>query len=374
MGGEATEEVSIIRDFQMSLQRIAWIPPDRQVEFQIDLVPVLLHCSRVPVHEEDIPKTALGMPFGLTNAPKVFMDLMNRKGHEGHLKLIEVLKQEGRCIHVVHTRFEYIIDWPMTKLTQKRVKFDWGEKAEVAFQLLKQKLCSARFCFTMGCKEVRLWLPAMLQQVLGCAFFEQKEKMLRTLSVWTEVCRVTDHKEFLTIHILDQKDLNIRQRLWLELLSDHDYEIRYHISQNGEWCLKPPLVSLSAQSEARKEENFINEDLHGRMVEWREPFKTLEDMLRLPIYRFGKGVVIGRSVDHYLCWVMLEIDGSLARDHPETTERRDRLKVCPTDLKPPEQLSRCSYYRFMSRFEGHACLRTFAIPWMKSNSTTNALH
>ncbi|GJX70535.1 putative reverse transcriptase domain-containing protein [Tanacetum coccineum] len=32
---------------------------------------------------------------------------------------------------------------PMTKLTQKSVKFEWGEKAEAAFQLLKQKLCSA---------------------------------------------------------------------------------------------------------------------------------------------------------------------------------------------------------------------------------------
>ncbi|GKA52205.1 putative reverse transcriptase domain-containing protein, partial [Tanacetum coccineum] len=32
---------------------------------------------------------------------------------------------------------------PMTKLTQKKVKFVWGDKQEAAFQLLKQKLCNA---------------------------------------------------------------------------------------------------------------------------------------------------------------------------------------------------------------------------------------
>ncbi|GJY14569.1 putative reverse transcriptase domain-containing protein [Tanacetum coccineum] len=31
----------------------------------------------------------------------------------------------------------------MTKLTQKKVKFEWGDKQEAAFQLFKQKLCSA---------------------------------------------------------------------------------------------------------------------------------------------------------------------------------------------------------------------------------------
>ncbi|GJS50528.1 putative reverse transcriptase domain-containing protein [Tanacetum coccineum] len=36
----------------------------------------------------------------------------------------------------------------------------------------------------------------------------------------------TDHKSLQ--HILDQKELNMRQHRWLELLSDYDYELRYH--------------------------------------------------------------------------------------------------------------------------------------------------
>ncbi|GJW04235.1 putative reverse transcriptase domain-containing protein, partial [Tanacetum coccineum] len=123
----------------------------------------------------------------------------SRKEHEGHLKLIlNLLKKEelyakfSKCefwlskvqflghvidsegIHVDPAKIEAIKDWaspktpteirqflglagyyrrfiegfskiarPMTKLTQKSVKFEWGEKAEAAFQLLKQKLCSA---------------------------------------------------------------------------------------------------------------------------------------------------------------------------------------------------------------------------------------
>ncbi|GJT68626.1 putative reverse transcriptase domain-containing protein [Tanacetum coccineum] len=123
----------------------------------------------------------------------------NKEEHEGHLKLIlELLKKEelyakfSKCefwipkvqflghvidskgIHVYPAKIESIKDWAspknpteirqflglaeyyrrfikgfskiaksMTKLTQKNVKFDWEEKEESAFQLIKQKLCSA---------------------------------------------------------------------------------------------------------------------------------------------------------------------------------------------------------------------------------------
>nr|GEX25803.1 putative reverse transcriptase domain-containing protein [Tanacetum cinerariifolium] len=93
----------------------------------------------------------------------------------------------------------------------------------------------------------------------------------------------TDHKSLQ--HVLNQKELNMRQQRWLELLSDYDFEIRYYpgkanvvadaLSQKERSKplrvrslvmtigLNLPKKILNAQSEARKEENFINEDLHG---------------------------------------------------------------------------------------------------------------
>ncbi|GJR57316.1 putative reverse transcriptase domain-containing protein [Tanacetum coccineum] len=127
------------------------------------------------VLEQEIPKMAFRtwyghyefqvMPFGLTNAP------VDEKEHEEHLKaILEFLKKEklyakfSKCEfwipkvqfigHVIDSRglagyYRRFIEGfskvakPMTKLTQKGIKFDWGEKEENAFQLIKQKLCSA---------------------------------------------------------------------------------------------------------------------------------------------------------------------------------------------------------------------------------------
>nr|GEW26337.1 putative reverse transcriptase domain-containing protein [Tanacetum cinerariifolium] len=51
-------------------------------------------------------------------------------------------------------------------------------------------------------------------------------KMWRHYLHGTNCVVFIDHK--ILQHILDQKELNMTQRSWLELLSDYDYEIRYH--------------------------------------------------------------------------------------------------------------------------------------------------
>ncbi|GKC16896.1 reverse transcriptase domain-containing protein [Tanacetum coccineum] len=66
----------------------------------------------------------------------------------------------------------------------------------------------------------------------------------------------TDHKRLQ--HIFDQKELNMRQRRWIELFSDYECEIHYYPGKSG---VKEMI--LAAQSEAFKQENILAERLHG---------------------------------------------------------------------------------------------------------------
>ncbi|GJS95409.1 putative reverse transcriptase domain-containing protein [Tanacetum coccineum] len=216
------------------------------------------------IKEEDIPITAFRtqyghlefqvMPFGLTNVPAVFMDLMYRvckpyldkfvimfiddilvyskdKEELGkHLKIILELLKKARLYakfskcdfwldlvqfpgHVIDRLAGYyrrfiegfsLISKPLTKLTQKDKKYEWGKEEDEAFQLLKQKLCSAPIlALPEGTEDFLVYCDASLKGY-GAVLMQQEK--------------------------VESKSL-IRQHRWIELLSDYDCEIRYHLGK-----------------------------------------------------------------------------------------------------------------------------------------------
>ncbi|GKA76293.1 putative reverse transcriptase domain-containing protein [Tanacetum coccineum] len=157
------------------------------------------------------------------------------------------------------------------KLNQKNVKFDWSEKAKAAFQLLKQKLCSASILalpegsenFVVYCDASRKGLDAVLMQrekVIAYASHQLKihEKNYTTydLELGSIMVRVVERlrlryhsrKANVVVDALSQKERNKPLR------------VRALVLTIG---LNLPMQILNAQVEARKEENFGTEDLCG---------------------------------------------------------------------------------------------------------------
>nr|GEY38906.1 putative reverse transcriptase domain-containing protein [Tanacetum cinerariifolium] len=187
----------------------------------------------------------------------------------------------------------------MTKLTQKGIKFDWGEKEENAFQLIKQKLCSALILalpegskdFVVYCDASHKGLGAVLMQREKVITYASRQlKIYETnytthdlelgslvfdLKIWrnylygTKCIMFTDHKSLQ--HILDQKELNMRQRRRLKLLSDYDCDIRYHPRKAN---VVADALS-QAYIEALKPKNLEKEDVGG-MIRMDIPKERLE--------------------------------------------------------------------------------------------------
>ncbi|GJT49825.1 putative reverse transcriptase domain-containing protein [Tanacetum coccineum] len=291
---------------------------------------------QLSVREESIPKTTFRtrydhyefqvMPFGLTNAPAVFIDLINRvckpyldkfvivfiddiliysknkKEHEEHLKLIlELLKKEelyakfSKCLAGYYQRFIEgfsKIAKPMTKLTQKKVKFEWGSEDFIVYYDASIKglgvvLMQREKVIAYASRQLKIHEKNYTTHDLELGAVVFSLKFWRHYLYGTKCTVFTDHKSLQ--HIFNQKELNMRKRRWLELLSDYDCEICYHPGKTNivadalSWKeQEPPLrvralvmtiglnlpkQILDAQTEARKPENIKNEDVRGMLVE-----------------------------------------------------------------------------------------------------------
>ncbi|GJZ97185.1 putative reverse transcriptase domain-containing protein [Tanacetum coccineum] len=188
------------------------------------------------VREEDISKTEFRtryghyefqvMPFGLTNAPA------DKKEHEENLKaILELLKKEE-----LYAKFSKCEFW----IPEKKVVLEWGDKQEATFQTLKNKLCSAHIlALPQGAENFIVYCDASHKGWVRAVVFALKT--WRHYLYGTKCTVFINHKSLQ--HILDQKELNMRQCRWLELLSDYDCEIRYH----------PEKANVVADALSRKE-------------------------------------------------------------------------------------------------------------------------
>ncbi|GJX99509.1 putative reverse transcriptase domain-containing protein [Tanacetum coccineum] len=195
-----------------------------------------------------------GMPSDLTNAHAVFMDLMNR--HEIHLKLIlKLLEREklfgkfSKCefwlqevyflghvvnskgIHVDPSKIEAVKNWkppktpteirsflglagyyrrfianfskiakPLTLLTQKNKKFDWGDEQENAFQTLKDMLCDAPILilpegtddFVVYCDASNQGFGCVLMQMNKARILKAQSEASKNISAPTEMLKGLD--------------------------------------------------------------------------------------------------------------------------------------------------------------------------------------
>ncbi|GJV18903.1 putative reverse transcriptase domain-containing protein [Tanacetum coccineum] len=228
------------------------------------------------VREKDIPKTAFRtryghyefqvMPFGLTNKPAIFMDLMNRvckpyldrfvivfiddiliyfksrKEHEGHLKLIL-----SECIHVDPAKIKSIKDLASPKTPTE------GSKN-----------------FVVYCDASHKGLGAgLMQKEKGIAYASRQLKV---------------HEKNYTTHDLELGAVVFALKMWRHYLYGKANVVADALSRKERSKplrvralvltigLNLPKQILSAQSEARKEENFVNEDLHALIM--HESYKS----------------------------------------------------------------------------------------------------
>ncbi|GJX51034.1 putative reverse transcriptase domain-containing protein [Tanacetum coccineum] len=254
--------------------------------------------------EVDIPKMAFRtcyghyefqvMSFGLTNASAVFMDLMNQLPKLQFLD--HVIDSEG--IHVDPTKIESIKDWASPKTPTEIHQF-----LGLGVVLMQKEKVIAYASRQLKIHEKNYTTHDL---ELGAAVFALK--MWRHYLYRIKCVVFADHKS--TQHILDQKELNMRQRRWLELLSDY-CEICYH---PGKACMVEDVlkvvlrhgvpVSIISDCNSRFTSYFwqsLQKALGTQLAisiayhpqtdgQSERTIQTLKDILRACVIDFGKGL------------------------------------------------------------------------------------
>nr|GEX35047.1 putative reverse transcriptase domain-containing protein [Tanacetum cinerariifolium] len=174
------ENIPVVREFPNVFPKdLHGLPPVRQVEFQIDLIPGAAHIARVPYRLA---------PSKMQELSDQLQELADRALPKGNDDFVVYCDASHQGLGAVLMQREKVIAYASRQLKPSKENYTTHD--------LK----------------------------LGAVVF--------TLKIWkhylygTNCTMFTDHKSLQ--HILDQKELNMRQCHWLELLAAYDCEIRYH--------------------------------------------------------------------------------------------------------------------------------------------------
>ncbi|KAL4388726.1 hypothetical protein GQ457_09G011400 [Hibiscus cannabinus] len=225
---------------------------------------------QLKVKDSDVFKTAfrtryghyefLMMPFGLTNAPATFMDIMNRvfqpyldqfvvvfideilvyskseDEHEEHLRIVLQTLRENQ-LYAKFSKCEFwlnevvflghIVSAEGIRVDPKKIEaiMDWKQPKNVSEVRSFLGLAGYYRRFVEGFSIIAAPLTKLLKKDVPFAWTETQQSSFDKLKMDGKV--VAYASRYLK-YLLIQKELNLRQRRWLELLKDYDCEIEYH--------------------------------------------------------------------------------------------------------------------------------------------------
>ncbi|KAK8930760.1 hypothetical protein KSP39_PZI016487 [Platanthera zijinensis] len=396
------EDVSVVCEFpDVFPVSLPGLPPEREVEFVIDLEPGTRPIAKAPYRMA--PQSKL---YAKLSKCEFWLSQVSFLGH--------IISKDG--ISVDPSKIAAVLEWKrpttpkeirsflglagyyrrfvegfsvlsssLTRLTQKNAVFVWSEACEEAFQELKRRLCSAPvLTFPKEGVEYDVYVDAS-RVGLGCVLMQDGKVIaygsrqlkihernypthdlefavvVYALKLWRYLlygvsCKIyTEHKSLK--YVFTQKELNLRQRRWLEYVADYEVDILYHPGKaNADALSRKPahIFNLSVQSLAKEfllmditvgngvspssleveEPSWITltrlhqkddpdlQHLHSRIEKGELPDFSIDDVVTLK-YR-GRYCI--PAVENIRVMICSEVHGSSVAYHPGSTKMFRDLK------------------------------------------------
>ncbi|KAL0556601.1 hypothetical protein IC582_005115 [Cucumis melo] len=264
------------------------------------------------IRDSDIPKTAfcsryehykfIVMSFGLTNAPAVFMDLMNRVFQELKQKLVSAPVQT-----VPDGSGSFVIYSDASKKGLGCVLMQQGKVVAYASHQLKshdQNYPTHDLELAAVVFALKIWMHYL---------YGEKIQIF------------TDHKSLK--YFFTQKELNMRQRRWLELVKDYDCEILYHPGKENvvadAFSRKVALSAALITKQALLLRDFERAEI---AVSVGEVTSQLAQFTVQPTLR--KRIIVTQLTDSYLAKKRLLVEAGQSEDFSISCDDRLTFNGC----------------------------------------------